>query len=117
MSVYWPYIKSFLIGGAVIGGSKVVSNYFTPAIAALIGGLPTGIIASFFLVKKQAKQDFFHAYQFSSFILFLSIVVINLLLRNTNISPNLIAGLGITIWAIISYLILNVLGLTSKKKA
>ena len=43
------YVKPFLIGGGVIGGSKLASKIMGPALAPLVGGMPTGIIASFFL--------------------------------------------------------------------
>ena len=42
------YLKSFLIGGSVIAGSKLVSDYTNPLYGSIIGGMPTGIISSFF---------------------------------------------------------------------
>ena len=43
------YIKPFLIGGSLIAGSKYISHFVAPEYSPLIGGLPTGIIASFFI--------------------------------------------------------------------
>ena len=36
-------VKPFFIGGAVIAGSKAVSKIAPPALAPLIGGMPTGL--------------------------------------------------------------------------
>ena len=43
------YVNPFLIGGSVIAGSKIAANMAGPALAPIVGGMPTGIIASFFL--------------------------------------------------------------------
>ena len=55
------YLKSFLIGGGVIAGSKIAANIMGPEMAPIVGGLPTGIIASFFLqqipVSKNILKD------------------------------------------------------------
>ena len=61
-------VKSFLIGGGVIAGSKVASNIMGPELAPIVGGLPTGIIASFFLNSNATKQKYFEGYAYSSFV-------------------------------------------------
>ena len=43
-------VKPFLVGGTVIAGSKLLASYSTPAVASLLGGLPTGILTAFFMV-------------------------------------------------------------------
>ena len=48
-------VKPFFIGGAVIAGSKAVSKIAPPALSPLIGGMPTGIIATFFLDNDKEK--------------------------------------------------------------
>ena len=50
-------VKSFLIGGGVIAGSKVASNIMGPELAPIVGGLPTGIIASFFLNSMRPNRN------------------------------------------------------------
>ena len=108
------YIKPFLIGGSVIAGSKYVSKFASPAVASLVGGMPTGIIASFFITGAASKKQFFHGYMFNAFVLFLSIVLIHNLLKYTNMNADLVCFIGLVSWAIISYATLYEFGLTKK---
>lgn len=100
-------IKPFLIGGSVIAGSKYVSLYASPALAPLIGGMPTGIISSFFLKSDKDKRKFYEGYVYSSFILFLSIVLCHLLSSKTSLNVDIISAISIVAWAIISYIVVN----------
>ena len=104
-------IKPFLVGGTVIAGSKLLANYTTPAVASLLGGLPTGIVTAFFLADSK-RANYFDGYRFHSFILWLSIVMIYYLLSSTKLNKNTILALGLGIWAIVSYIILTIAGLT-----
>lgn len=107
------YIKPFCIGGAVIVGSKLVSNYASPALAPIIGGMPTGIIASFFLTSDKKRREYFNGYVYSSFLLFLAVLFIHLVSKNIkNINVNILSGVGFVVWAIISYVIIKMRGLT-----
>ena len=78
------YLKSFLIGGSVIAGSKFASKILGPEMAPIVGGLPTGIIASFFLNSNGDKQKYFQGYAYSSFVLFLAILFIHLAIKKTD---------------------------------
>ena len=102
------YLKSFLIGGSVIAGSKFASKILGPEMAPIVGGLPTGIIASFFLNSNSNKQKYFQGYAYSSFVLFLAILFIHLATeryKKTNV--NIISGSAFVVWAILSYIIIN----------
>ena len=44
-------LEPFLIGGSVIAGAKWASLYLNPGLAAVIGGAPTGLIASLFIAE------------------------------------------------------------------
>ena len=102
------YIKPFLIGGAVIGGSKAASKIMGPSLAPLVGGMPTGIIASFFLKKEAAKKKYFEGYVYSSFTLFLAILFIHICSSHfPNTSVNIISGSSFVFWAIISYFVIK----------
>lgn len=104
-------IKPFLIGGTVIAGSKLLAHYTTPAVASLLGGLPTGIITATFLADKN-KADYFDGYRFHSFILWLSTIFIYYMLADTNYNRDYILAGGLVAWAVISYIILTLVGLT-----
>ncbi len=99
------YIKPFLLGGSIIAGTKFVSTRISPALAPLIGGMPTGILASYFLSTRQAKSNFFWGYSYSSFILFLTIVAIHIVSVHTKLNIDIISILGLILWGILSYFI------------
>jgi len=108
------FVKEFLIGGTIISGVKLLSQYTSPSVAALLGGLPTGVIASFFLNSKKDKKEYYDGYIYSSFILFLSVVVIHFLLNKTTLPADPVAAAGLVAWAIFSYTLFSILGLTKK---
>lgn len=106
------YIKPFFIGGSVIAGSKFVSNYANPVFASLIGGMPTGILASYFLLNNKTKQSFFQGYAVSAPILALAIGFIYLMtIQFQNISVNILSTIGLFVWAVLSYTVIQYLGL------
>lgn len=100
------YIQSFLLGGSIIALAKYVSQYFNPLYASIIGGFPTGIITSFFILQA-AHEGYFHSYAYHSTLLAFTIICIYLLNTYTSFNPYLIAGVGITLWLIISLLIVK----------
>jgi len=101
------YIKPFLIGGAVIAGSKFVSDNGPPQLAPLIGGMPTGIVASYFLANDNNRRKYFNGYVYSSFTLFIAIFTIYILDNKTSINVNIISSIALVVWAIISYFVIN----------
>lgn len=103
------YLEAFFLGGSVIAGSKLVSRFVNPALAPLIGGLPTGIIASFFMNSDSNKRQYFAGYAYSAFILFLAVLFIHLLSSNYKTIPvNYISIVSFILWAVISYFIIQV---------
>ena len=115
-NVYMEYVKPFLIGGAVIGGSKAASKLMGPALAPLVGGMPTGIIASFFLKGVDKKRKYFEVYAYSSFTLFLAILFIHLAsMHFQKVSVNIISGISFIIWGVISYFVIKMRTKKGKK--
>ena len=110
------YVKPFLIGGAGIGGSKAASKLMGPALAPLVGGMPTGIIASFFLKGDDKKRKYFEGYAYSSFTLFLAILFIHLAsMHFQKVSVNIISGISFIIWGVISYFVIKMRTKKGKK--
>ena len=102
------YAIEFVIGGAVMAGSKVAAKYMGPTLAPIIGGMPTGIIASIFLSSNKDKIDFFSGYVYSSFLLFITIVGIHILsLKYSNYNINYISLGGLVLWGIASYFVIK----------
>jgi hypothetical protein len=101
------YAKPFLIGGSVIAGSKYVSTLVNPALAPLVGGMPTGIIASFFLSSNKEKKKFYTGYAYSSLVLFFSVLFIHKVSDVTSYSIDMISIAALFLWAAISYVVIN----------
>lgn len=101
-------IRPFVIGGTVIGGAKLISRYVDPALAPLLGGMPTGIVASFFLNNDKDKRQYFKGYGVSTSILVVAILMLVYGTRVlTNIHVDVISSVTLVVWAILSYISIN----------
>ena len=102
------YLKAFAIGGSVIAGSKLAAEYASPSLAPIVGGMPTGIIAAFFLAGDQKKREYYTGYAYSAFVLFLAIFAIHLMtIRFPKMSVSVISLVALALWAVLSYLAIN----------
>ena len=110
------YVKPFVIGGGLITLGKYTSKFVDPAIAPLIGGLPTGVIASFFLDNDKMRKGYYNGYVYSYFVLFFVIAAIHLAGEHTAMSMDLISFVGLVIWGGLSYVVINAEILSKKKK-
>lgn len=98
------FVKQFVIGGSVIAGSKFVSQYLGPAFGPIVGGMPTGIIAAYFLTSRSDKYKYYAGYFYTSFLLFLAIAGIHFASKySKTLSIDLISTIGILIWGVCSY--------------
>jgi hypothetical protein len=102
-----PYVGAFLLGGGIVGGAKAVGSFFPAEYASLIGGMPTGIIASFFMPTEAKKKEYFLGYMYSSAVITLSVIFIHLMTENTQMKVDLIAGMGYILWAVTSFLVIK----------
>ena len=102
------YVNPFLIGGSVIAGSKIAANMAGPALAPIVGGMPTGIIASFFLKSQHAKREYFAGYFYSSILLAIAIMFIHftsMFYKHWNV--DVISSIALAIWGVLSYFAIN----------
>tara|TARA_B110000037_G_scaffold21124_1_gene23097 strand:+ start:4715 stop:5056 length:342 start_codon:yes stop_codon:yes gene_type:complete len=98
------YIEPFLLGGSLIAGSKLLSHYVSPEFAPLVGGLPTGILSSLFLVGNENKRKYYKGYLVSGIIITLSVISINLISKTyPQMNVNTISIVAIICWAIVSF--------------
>jgi len=100
------YLQPFLIGGSVISGAKLVSTYFNPLYASIIGGLPTGIIASLFLPIGENKK-YYESYAYTSVLLALAINIIHQLNQSTTLDPRVVSLAGLIIWGLLSFFLVR----------
>ena len=108
------YINPFLIGGSVIAGSKYVSTFASPALAPLIGGMPTGIIAALFLTSDKDRKKYYDGYVYSAFTLFLSVLFIHLMSVHTKFDIIPVSMFALILWAALSYMVVNIQVLSKK---
>ena len=111
------YIKPFLIGGSVIAGSKFVSKVASPALAPIVGGMPTGIIASYFLTTNAEKRDYFSGYFISAILLAIAILFIHIVsMFYKDLHIDIVSTLALLFWCILSYFSIEYFIPKSKKK-
>lgn len=109
------YFKPFMIGGTIIALSKYVSQFMNPAIGSLVGGMPTGILASLFLETISEKKEFYEGYSIHAPILALIIVIISLLIQYTRYNINVISIVGMMLWFVVSYIVLQKIIINKKE--
>lgn len=110
------YVKPFLIGGTVIAGAKVVSDYSSPAFAPIIGGMPTGIIASYFLISEKEREKYFKGYIYSTTLIFFAILFVRVAMEYSKLPINYLSTFSLIMWFILSYFAINYFEVSGKKK-
>jgi len=101
--------KAFFIGGSIISGAKYISKKVSALWASLLGGLPTGIISAMFLKDNNDIHKFYHGYLIQSIVLTIIIILLNLAITTTDISVNKLLLIAISIWLVVSVLMIHLL--------
>ena len=100
--------KAFLAGGLVIGGAKYVAQHVSPMWAALLGGLPTGIMTAIFLDMTPADtKKYYRGYIMQSVILTTLIIIANLLLWKTELDPSVVVVTALLVWFVVSVAVIK----------
>ena len=94
-------LEAFLTGGIIIGGAKYISTKVSAVWAALLGGAPTGIISAFFLKNSEEIKKFYYGYFIQSVVLIFLLIILNILIKTTNVPINVLASGIIILWLII----------------
>lgn len=93
-------IIPFLIGGTVISGVKYVSSHIkNPAVAAIIGGVPTGLISMYF-VSDEKTLKYAHNYFFVTLSLLTAIAVFYVLHTYTEVKKDIVLLIALGCWAL-----------------
>jgi len=102
------YAKAFLIGGCAIAGSKIVAKYAGPSLAPVVGGMPTGMLASYFLSTEGEKRSYYQGYIYSSILLAIAVFCIDTVATHyKNIKLNTVTTIGLVLWFIMTYVTIN----------
>jgi len=106
------YLKAFLLGGTIIASAKLISTYVDPVYAPLVAGMPTGMVASFFLQSDKVKRRFYGGYMIADLVVALAVAGV---FAMTKMFPavhiNVITIVGYLFW-----LILTLVSITYLKK-
>jgi hypothetical protein len=93
-------IVPFLIGGTFIAGTKYASTHIkNPAVAAIIAGVPTGLISIYF-VSDEKTFKYAHNYFFVTLSLLVVISVFYTLHTYTKLSKNIILLVALILWVV-----------------
>ena len=87
-------IKSFFIGGTLIGGAKYISHHVGPIWASLFAGIPTGIISALFLKDQAEMRQFYEGYFTQSVVLVFVILALNGIITFTGMDINTSLQIG-----------------------
>ena len=94
-------ILPFLLGGTIIAGVKfIATDLHNPALAAVVGGAPTGMIAMFFLSQK-VTIPYAHNYFFMNLILMTATSLFYILRAHFNVEQNIALISSLVCWAIL----------------
>ena len=98
MSQIKDLIIPFLLGGTIIAGVKFAATHLNnPALAAMLGGLPTGLISIYFLTQDKTigyAKNYFHV----TLCLLTAIMVFYLLSIYTKIDKNFVVLIALLVW-------------------
>ena len=110
-------IIPFLLGGGIIAGVKLAAMTIKdPALASIIAGLPTGLLAAYF-ISQDSAEGYASNYVFVASSLVMSIIVFWLLLAKTPLGEhkNIALTLSLVFWALLVFGRYLVLKLIHKK--
>jgi hypothetical protein len=87
----------FLVGGSFFAGIKYLADHVNPAVAAILGSLPTGM-AAIYLLQKADAITYSQSYFFNSMILSLTIMILYLIMINSSANKNIAVSIAFGCW-------------------
>ena len=101
MSELKGLIIPFLLGGATIAGVKYMAAHLNnPALAAILGGLPVGLL-SIYVITSQNSVEYAHNYFYVTLILATAILSFYIIHIHTKLDKNIVLLISIVIWAVL----------------
>lgn len=97
-------LKSFILGGTLIGGSKFISQYIDPSYSPLFAGLPTGLLTIAFISGSENRQIYLKNYILSTITLLSTLLLINLTFSDIDEKSIII---GFVLWFLTSFLLIK----------
>jgi hypothetical protein len=94
-------IIPFLIGGSVITGVKFMATHLNnPALAAILGGIPTGLISIYFLTSDKSI-GYAYDYFYVTLILATAILAFYLIHIHTKLDKNVVLAIALATWVVL----------------
>lgn len=104
MSELKGLIIPFLLGGSIISSVKFAAiKLNNPALAAILGAIPTGLISVYFLTKKNSIS-YSENYFYITLILSIIILLFYLLNIHTKLNKNTILFFSLLAWSTLVWL-------------
>lgn len=102
-------ISAFLMGGFIIAGVKFLAMEVNPSVAAVFGAIPIGMISSNFIADDKVEH-YVQSYVGVIFMLLIAAIVYYILLKKYEINRYVAFGISLTLWAILSFGRLHLVG-------
>lgn len=104
MSEFKSLIIPFLMGGAIISTVKFTAIHIkNPALSAIIGGLPIGLISVYFL-SSEKSISYAENYFYVTLSLATAIMVFYSLHNHTKLEKNVVLLISLIVWAILVFI-------------
>jgi len=109
-------LLAFLMGGLIIGSTNIASSLVGPEYASLIGGVPSGLIAPFFLNSRKQKKNFYWGYFLNSLAMIVVLLELHFLINKSKFSGYKIAAMSGITFMLLAPVLIYFFGHSEKKK-
>ena len=92
------FVVPFVVGGGTIALVKYLAENVNPALAAIFGGLPIGLISSHFITDSNKFHSYIKNYFWVTLILLTSVILVNVLFRKAKLSKSISFWVAIGFW-------------------
>tara|TARA_Y100000590_G_C15032635_1_gene755696 strand:+ start:120 stop:467 length:348 start_codon:yes stop_codon:yes gene_type:complete len=92
------FVVPFVVGGGTIALVKYLAENVNPALAAIFGGLPIGLISSHFITNNKKFNSYIKNYFWVTLILLSSVILVNVLFRKAKLSKSLSFWIALGFW-------------------
>jgi len=88
----------FLLGGTIVATVKFAATHFeNPALTAIFGAFPTGLLSIYFLTSKKSIE-YSYNYFYITLVLLTSIIVFYMIRTHYTLDKNWVLLISFTLW-------------------
>ena len=97
--IFCDSLKQFLMGGTLVSGISLISNYVNPVLGGLLAGVPIGLPTIYFINNINAPS-YIKNLILTTFLLFIITLVYYILYIKYNFGKNITIIYSVSIWLI-----------------